>query len=456
MIYIIIPVHNRKNVTLRFIQQLNRQTYKNWRVILVDDGCTDGTVEAVSNATDRVIVLRGNGRLWWAGALQMAYKWFLNSPRPQSLVMIANDDAIFPDDFLEKSVNRFKAGTILTPRIFVDDIQIDGGARVKWSKFWLGLDPEPNCCSTRCVLLTYEDFMKVGRWHPLLLPHYLSDTEWTYRANKKGLQIIEGEKVTVFREEDADKSTKLFSKKNPYNPVYYSTFILLACPIKNIPLNLVRIWYKAFRTVVVKILHRIVAVRINGAKGYWWSKGSFVTLVLNTACNLSCPTCPWLVNRDAYPNWKQCTLEQWKEFVEVMPEWVSQFALSGGEPTLVKWFAEFSNWLIDRGHHVNVYTTLYDVQELLKLKRSDRLIIYATYHHQDDKKRFVKNYNTLKGKYRITAWEFEHPMVLPFSEDKPFLNEQEVVDFDSFHCAPDAPLTRVVYVGAEDKFTHSK
>ncbi|GAI03857.1 unnamed protein product, partial [marine sediment metagenome] len=43
MIYIIIPVHNRIKLTINCLDSLQRQTYRNFTTIVVDDGSTDGT-----------------------------------------------------------------------------------------------------------------------------------------------------------------------------------------------------------------------------------------------------------------------------------------------------------------------------------------------------------------------------------------------------------------------------
>ena len=451
MIHIILPVHNRKEITIRFIEQLKRQTYQDFSVILIDDSSPDYERMDLSNASDRILTINGNGGLWWAGSLQKAYN-LLSNVDNDSLVMIANDDVIFADDFLEKNIAQFETGTILMPKVFVDNIQIDGGARVDWNPFSLGLNKDSNCCSTRCIILTTKDFIKIGKWHTKILPHYLSDTEWTFRANKKGLRIIEGESVKVLREEDETKSTKLFSKRNPYNPIYYSSFILLSCPVRHIFANLIRIWYRALRSFAIKILQRIIDVKINKPKGRWYSRGAWLTLTINTNCNLRCTDCPLWIGNDEFPQWKQYNIEDWKDFIINLPEWFSLFSICGGEPTLLKWLADFVNWLLDNGHHVSIYTNLYNVDELLKIKRSSRFIIIATYHHQDDKERFLRNYNLLKNKYRISVREFELPMKLPCSERIPHLKGSYTVKFNSYHCAPNAPITRAIYCGAEDKY----
>ena len=46
---IIIPVYNSKNFILQTLKSVIRQTYKNWRIVLVDDNSNDGTNEIIRN-----------------------------------------------------------------------------------------------------------------------------------------------------------------------------------------------------------------------------------------------------------------------------------------------------------------------------------------------------------------------------------------------------------------------
>jgi len=48
-IYILLPVHNRKEITEKFINCLNRQTFNNYQLVLIDDGCIDGTVDMIKS-----------------------------------------------------------------------------------------------------------------------------------------------------------------------------------------------------------------------------------------------------------------------------------------------------------------------------------------------------------------------------------------------------------------------
>ena len=102
LVHVILPVHNRKAITLAFVECLKRQSDQNFRLILVDDGSCDGTADAVIQQLPLSTVLRGDGSLWWAGALQQAIEWLRQSGASLSdVVLFINDDTIIPEDFIE-------------------------------------------------------------------------------------------------------------------------------------------------------------------------------------------------------------------------------------------------------------------------------------------------------------------------------------------------------------------
>jgi len=69
-IYIIIPVHNRKSLTLACLKNLKTNgDLQKYQVIVVDDGSSDRTAEEVAENYPEVTILKGDGNLWWTGAI---------------------------------------------------------------------------------------------------------------------------------------------------------------------------------------------------------------------------------------------------------------------------------------------------------------------------------------------------------------------------------------------------
>ena len=46
-LYILLPVHNRCDITREFIDCLKAQTFQDYHLVLIDDGSTDGTEQMV-------------------------------------------------------------------------------------------------------------------------------------------------------------------------------------------------------------------------------------------------------------------------------------------------------------------------------------------------------------------------------------------------------------------------
>jgi GT2 family glycosyltransferase len=113
----------------------------------------------------------------------------------------------------------------------------------------------------------------VGGFYPHLLPHYLSDYEFTMRAHKKGLKLLVppdirlywNRETTGFREIEERSLLpflrKYFSKKAAGNPLYWTTFVLLSSPVKYMPIHLAKVWQIALLTIVKQRLRMLTLKR---------------------------------------------------------------------------------------------------------------------------------------------------------------------------------------------------
>jgi GT2 family glycosyltransferase len=271
-VYILMPVHNRKEVTLGFVKCLTAQTYSDFHLVLIDDGSTDGTAEMVKKYIPSVTVLRGKGEWWWAGSLQQGLNWLKkNPPMPSDVVLMTNDDAEIPPDFIDKGCALLKPGVLMQATICDETTReiLDIGVVYEDQKMLFRaprLGEPVNCLTTNGLFMRWQDLQVVGGFYPRLLPHYLSDYEFTMRAHKKGLCLLVSPNLklywnrgtTGFREIEEDNLLpflrKFFSKKAAGNPVYWTTFVFLVSPIKYLPLHLAKIWAGALYSIVKQML----------------------------------------------------------------------------------------------------------------------------------------------------------------------------------------------------------
>ncbi|MHB8981042.1 glycosyltransferase family 2 protein [Thiobacillus sp.] len=287
VVYVLLPVHNRRDITTAFAECLKRQTYKNYRLLLVDDGSRDGTAEAVEEIINGAIIIRGEGNWWWAGSLQQGYGWLKqNNIARDDVVLIMNDDTLFETDFISIGLRVLSEnpGTLLTAtgyNVKTGRPQDSGGYRLNWANLGFAEtyeNAEINCTSTRGLMTRVSDFLDVRGFYPRLIPHYLSDLEFTMRAQKMGKRLmihpdfrigIDFE-TTGHRELGAESFAqylkKVFSKRAAMNPIHWSNFILLYSPWKYKVQNLRRIWGAVYQQGVRDRLLPEIKARLVGQK----------------------------------------------------------------------------------------------------------------------------------------------------------------------------------------------
>lgn len=272
-LYIILPVHNRRSVTEKFINCLAAQSYQNYHLILVDDGSTDGTAEMVRAKIKSLTVIRGSGDLWWGGALHKGYLRLKNTGAAEGdAVLLCNDDVVFDRDYLETAAGLLAASPeamILSSVYTMDKNFFEAGVTADLKNFtFKNASPgdKINCATTRGIFFTVKTFFRAGGFYPLLLPHYLSDFEFTIRAHRRGIELKQADKLKIY----IDNGTtgyynsidnegfitfikKFFSKKYPDNPVYKVIFIFMVCQFPWNFVNAVRVLWTAFKHIFFHI-----------------------------------------------------------------------------------------------------------------------------------------------------------------------------------------------------------
>ena len=110
-----------------------------------------------------------------------------------------------------------------------------------------------DCAQTRGLFIRWKDMRRVGGFHPRLLPHYLSDLEWTLRARRKGIAIHRDQRLWLVPDHEntglhslaglplMKRLVHIFSNKYAGNPLHWSIFIILCFPVRHWPTALFRI-----------------------------------------------------------------------------------------------------------------------------------------------------------------------------------------------------------------------
>jgi len=261
-LFIVIPVHNRRAYTKECLESLRKQTVRDFKVIVVDDGSTDGTSEMIRQEFPEVILLHGDGKLWWAGSTNLGVQYALQ--RNADYIVALNNDTVVADDFLESMLKRAKE----KPRAIMGALAFDaetkapvyGGEilnRCMIGSRWLleELKPEErkglhrvSHYPTRGLWIPAEVFRKIGLFDARHFPMTSADYDFTLRAARAGYEIYCNYDSRVYIYEKASSTAYfrshysfrnyikyLTDTRSAGNLKYFVVYALKNCPLLCLP-----------------------------------------------------------------------------------------------------------------------------------------------------------------------------------------------------------------------------
>lgn len=285
MVYVIIPVKNRIEYTLKCIKSLKSQDYEQIKIVVVDDGSDDGTEKEIKKRYKDVEVLIGDGNLWCMGAFSMGVDWVKPKLQIGDYILTVNQDTYFDTDFVSKLVTTSATNS----NAIVGSVNISDktGKTLYHNHILKGGVFRPNLLSypipeviencvtlnTRGTLFPGSVFNKIGNFSKLF-PQYAGDYEITTRAKNNGYQLVVCTSANCYSWDDnknlaqkiKEKKRKTFkdivdlltSRRSPMNIYYSNLFILTTVPFPHKILGLLRVNLYIIKFIIVDYFFKSV------------------------------------------------------------------------------------------------------------------------------------------------------------------------------------------------------
>jgi len=211
---IVMPVHNRRDITLLCLRSLKRADKKHLdvKIIVVDDGSTDGTSEAIRSEFPEVEIVEGDGNLWYTEGTNVGVRKALDyNP---DYVLMCNNDQIFEEKSLqylvetaERNERSVVGGLLLLwdqpHKVFqtspVWSTLLGGWRHWKYQTIWtVPSSPwEVELIVGNCVLVPAKAIKEAGLMDSQHFPNF-GDAEYTPRLRKLGWRLLIDPRARIF------------------------------------------------------------------------------------------------------------------------------------------------------------------------------------------------------------------------------------------------------------------
>ena len=221
-IAIILTVYNRRDVTLQGLRSLYGaiaflgEGYS-FDVYMTNDGCTDGTGEAVAREFSDIHIVQGDGNLYWSGGMRKAWQTAIDSGIKYDYYLWFNDDADLYEDALQtmfRSMREAGGNAIISGAFCDKDGKVSYGG---WSS--LNKIMPPNGTLQLCflingnlVLISGVVFESLGNISHIY-KHSLGDWDYGRRAIEHGFNVLLTPKYVGLSERHNDVDNRAFDNK---------------------------------------------------------------------------------------------------------------------------------------------------------------------------------------------------------------------------------------------------
>jgi GT2 family glycosyltransferase len=243
MIWICIPVYNNIKYTLGCLDSLQQQTYCDFKIIICDDGSSDNTSETIRKNFPEVILLKGDGNLWWAGAMNQCLKYALYRGKKNDFLLLLNNDLVVKEDYLENLIKSAKPGEVFgsiainaeneNNIVYAGELLNKFSAKSRmihrnFKKYKKLNEWEVDLLTGRGTLFPLQLLEQIGLMHNQLMPQYGADVEFSVRAKQSGFKLKIKNDVKVYSYVENTGKGSVYRKSNVKD--FISSFTSLRSP----------------------------------------------------------------------------------------------------------------------------------------------------------------------------------------------------------------------------------
>lgn len=238
-VWILIPVHNRRETTRHCLEHLATLGLPaDFLICVVDDGCTDGTSEMLAEEFPGVHVVLGNGNLYWGGGIATG----MDAARAAGteVHLWLNDDCLPAAGSLERLVERARHTRGICGGVCYDP---DDPTKLTYAGTLIGQDAlvlrdatEPVAAESlngNLVAIHRDVVESLGGMPSDRYPHFGGDIIYSLRAHRKGIPVeIHPLAKALNRRDDplrkvfqSDSVVRLWREMGrTASPLYYPTY----------------------------------------------------------------------------------------------------------------------------------------------------------------------------------------------------------------------------------------